>query len=88
MANLVMPIGDPQDRFFYLTLMMDSYRVCTVCQDITRRIFEPFTRFEYSKTGVNRPLKNRQDKGLNDKWELNAGQKYCRMLPLEHSAIL
>ena len=24
-ASLVMPIGDPQDGFFYLTLMMDSY---------------------------------------------------------------
>ena len=23
-----------------------------------------------------------------DKWYLNKGQKYCRMLPLEHSAIL
>ena len=41
----------------------------------------------YSKTG-ERSLKNRQNKDLNDKWKLNEGQKYCRMLPLEHSAIL
>ena len=34
------------------------------------------------------PLKNRQNKDLYDKWYLNEGQKYCRMLPLEHSAIL
>ena len=42
----------------------------------------------YSKTCLKQPLKNRQNKDLNDKWQLNEGQKYCRMLPLEHSAIL
>ena len=41
----------------------------------------------YSKTCVKRPLKNRQNNDLNDKWYLNEGRKYCRMLPLEHSAI-
>ena len=41
-----------------------------------------------SKTCVKRPLKNRQNKDLNDKWGLNASQKYCRMVHLEHSAIL
>ena len=33
----------------------------------------------YSKSCVKRP---------RNKWQLNEGQKYCRMLPLEHSAIL
>ena len=42
----------------------------------------------YSKTCVKWPLKNRQNKDLNDKWKLNEGRKFCRMLPLEHSAIL
>ena len=28
------------------------------------------------------------DKALNDKWWLNEGRKYCRILPLEHPAIL
>ena len=42
----------------------------------------------YSKTCVRWPLKNRQNKNLYDKWYLNEGRKYCRMLPLEHSAIL
>ena len=42
----------------------------------------------YSKTCLKRPLKNKQNKDLNDKWLLNEGQKYCRMLPLGHSAIL
>ena len=42
----------------------------------------------YSKTCVKGPLKNRQNKNLNDKRWLNDGRKYCRMLPLEHSVIL
>ena len=42
----------------------------------------------YSITCVKRPLKNRQNKDLDNNWELNEGQKYCRMLHLEHSAIL
>ena len=42
----------------------------------------------YSKTCVKRPLKNRHNKSLNDKWKLNEGRKYRRMQPLEHSAIL
>ena len=44
--------------------------------------------FLYSKTCVKRPLSKRQKIGFYDQLLLNAGQKYCRMLPLEHSAIL
>ena len=40
------------------------------------------------KTCLKRPVKNRQNRGLNKKWEPNEGQMNCRMLPLEHSAIL
>ena len=43
---------------------------------------------KYSKTCLKRPLKNRQNEDINDKWLLNEGRKYCRMLPLELSAIL
>ena len=42
----------------------------------------------YSKTGLKRPLKKRPKIGFVDRLSLNAGQKHCRMLPLEHSAIL
>ena len=42
----------------------------------------------YSKICVKRPLKNRQNKVDSDKRLLNEGPKYCRMLPLGHSAIL
>ena len=41
----------------------------------------------YSKTCVKRSLKNKQNKDLNEHLSLNAGRKYCGMLPLEHSAI-
>ena len=34
----------------------------------------------YSKTCLKRPLKIDENKGLDDKGWLNAGQKYCRML--------
>ena len=42
----------------------------------------------YSKTCVKRPLSKSQKIGFQDKLLLNAGQKYCRMLQKEHSAIL
>ena len=40
------------------------------------------------KISVKRPLSKRQDIGFQDQLSLNAGQKYCRMLQGEHSAIL
>ena len=42
----------------------------------------------YSKTCVKRPLSKRPQIDFQDQLLLNAGQKYCRMLPLEHSAML
>ena len=42
----------------------------------------------YSKTCVKRPLSNLQKNGFQDQSSLNAGQKYCRLLEGEHSAIL
>ena len=42
----------------------------------------------YSKTCVKRPLSKRPKIGFQDQVSLNAGQTYCRMLPLGHSAIL
>ena len=37
-------------------------------------------QYMYSKTYLKQPLKNRQNNGLKDKWQLNQGWKYCRML--------
>ena len=42
----------------------------------------------YSKTCVKRSLSKRPQIGFQDHLSLNAGQKYCRMLQWEHSAIL
>ena len=41
----------------------------------------------YSKTCVIRPLSKRPKNSFQDQLSLNAGQKYCRMLQREHSAI-
>ena len=42
----------------------------------------------YSKSNVKRSLSKRPKICFQDQLSLNAGQKYCRMLQLEHSAIL
>ena len=42
----------------------------------------------YSKTCQKRPLKKKTKIGFQDRLLLNTGQKYCRMLQGEHSAIL
>ena len=42
----------------------------------------------YSKTCVKQPLSKIPKIGFKDQLLLNAGQKYCRMLQGEHSAIL
>ena len=64
------------------TVLTDKSDICLCCP------VTPGFKVIYSKTCVKRPLKNRQNKALNDRWLLNEGRKYCRMLPLEHSAIL
>ena len=43
---------------------------------------------EYTKTFVKRPLSKIQKICFQDQSSLNAGEKYCRMLLGEHSAIL
>ena len=42
----------------------------------------------YSKTRLKWPLKKKTKNGFQYRLSLNAGQKYCRMLQGEHSAIL
>ena len=43
---------------------------------------------KYSKTCVKQPLSKRPKIIFQDQLSLNAGQKYCRILQGEHSAIL
>ena len=52
------------------------------------RDLNPFLASHYSKTCVKRPLSKRPKICIQDQLSLNAGQKYCRMLQGEHSAIL
>ena len=40
------------------------------------------------KTSFKKPLKKKTKNCFSDRLSLNAGQKYCRMLQWEHSAIL
>ena len=47
-----------------------------------------YQKLGYSTTGEKLPLYKRLKIGLQDQLSLNAGQKYCRMLQGEHSAIL
>ena len=42
----------------------------------------------YSKTCLQQPLKKKTKIVFQDRSSLNAGHKSCRMLPLQHSAIL
>ena len=42
----------------------------------------------YSRTCLKRPLKKKTKIGFQDRILFNAGQKYCKMLQGEHSAIL
>ena len=43
---------------------------------------------DYSKTCLKQPLTKKTKIGFQDRLSLNAGQKYCRVLQGEHSAIL
>ena len=49
---------------------------------------EVYDGFEHNKTCVKRPFSKRPQIGFKDQFSLNTGQKYCRMLQREHSAIL
>ena len=44
--------------------------------------------FKYSKTCLKQSLKKKTKNWFSDQLLFNAGQKYCRMLQGEHSAIL
>ena len=48
---------------------------------------ESLVLIAYSKTCVKRPLSKRPKIGFQDQLLLNPGQKYCRMIQGDHSAI-
>ena len=51
---------------------------CTTAPSDKCFCYSPIVK--YSKTCLKRPIKNRQNEDLKDKWQPNEGQKYCRML--------
>ena len=61
---------------------------CNYSPTIFQSCWGVFLSFWYSKTCVKRTLSKRQKTGFQDQLSLNAGQKYCRLLRGEHSAIL
>ena len=74
-----------------------SVRLTTICTTSNLFItvmsmlmkFSMFNSYSlYSKTCVKRQLSKRPQIGCQDQLLLKAGQKYCRMLQGEHSAIL
>ena len=74
--------------FFYLAIGLASRKsVFVVCNHV--RFNQPNSAILtslYNKTCVKQPLS--KIGFLQEKLSLNAGQKYCRMLQEEHSAIL
>ena len=50
--------------------------------------FQLTNTHNYSKTCLKRPLSKISKNGFQAQLSLNAGQKYCRILKGEHSAIL
>ena len=52
-------------------------------RDRNFNIYNYLPRKKYTVNPVlSGPLKNRQNKDFNVKWQLNEGRKYCRMLQL------
>ena len=47
-----------------------------------------FYKIKLQLTCIKQPLSKRPKIGFQDQLSLNAGQKYCRMLQGEHSALL
>ena len=79
-----------------LSSMICAQTVCIGywwCADFCQFFFKSFKNYHQSvsnnsKTCLKRPLKRRPNIGFKDRLLLHAGQKYCRMLQGEHSAIL
>ena len=60
----------------------------TLTELTTYKLFCKQSETRYGKTCVKRPFSQRWKIGFQNQLSLNAGQKYCRMLQGEHSAIL
>ena len=60
--------------------------LCIYSRAVTK-IYNTQAKIDHSKTCLKLPLSKRPRIGSQDQLSLNTCQKYCRMLPLVHSAI-
>ena len=68
-----------------LNIHVSRHKTVSFCKKVMNKVVVCLLKekkINYGKTCLKGPLKNRQNKGLKDRLSLNAGQKYCRMLPL------
>ena len=63
-------------------------KILFTCAILNVQVYTDMVAIMDSKTCLKRPLKRRPRVGFQDRLSLTAGQKYCRMLQREHSAIL
>ena len=75
-------IGKATDRYWFPRMMPDYIRGLYGVQSLN------VWPGHDSQTCLKRPLKKKTKIGFQDQSLLNAGQRYCRMLQREHSAIL
>ena len=71
-----------------LTCTADKKKNLETATALVHRAKARGAQVKYSKTCLKQPLNRRPKIGFQDRLSLNAGQKYCRMLQGEHSAIL
>ena len=86
--NLVAP--EEQGSYQAEVIIATGYQVCCHGNKIQSNFVSKKVMFSriYSKTGVKWPLSKRPKIVFQYQLSLNAGRKYCKMLPLEHSAML
>ena len=78
-------------KLSFSSLIMISQNKCMFMSPLQKEnesIYHYHKKLMYSETCVKRPLSKRPEIGFQDQLSLNTGQKYCRMLQGEHSAIL
>ena len=68
--------------------MQQTVLVSIVSSNCLSTVFSDAAAKIYRKTCLKRPLKKNTEIDFQDGLSPNAGQKYCRMLQGEHSAIL
>ena len=73
------------------TCLPHAIFICVNSYEKKADLFESYIYIRswlYSKTCLKRPLRKKTNIGIQNRLSLNAGQKNCRMLQGEHSAIL